>query len=94
MPGSGKPPICLKVGERAQMSRALRAKEENCKYSLALKKATAEAALGNNFSHKIADYVPMNVSCNSSNRSNVLSSYTENGGMSTGTNTTETSCDP
>ena len=44
----GKPPISLKISERAQMSRALRVKEENSKHSLALKKATAEAALGNN----------------------------------------------
>jgi hypothetical protein len=76
------------------MSRALRAKEENYKYSLALKKATAEAALGNNYSHKITDFAEMLGSSKSSNRSQMLSSYTADGGVSTGTNTTETSNDP
>ena len=82
------------MGERAQMSRALRAKEENSKYCLALKKATAEAALGNNYSQKIADFAEMQGSSTSSNRSQILSSYTADGGVSTGTNTTETSSDP
>ena len=73
------------------MSRALRAKEENNKHSLALKKATAEATLLGNFSsQKVAELQMHQRGSNSLNRSQVLSTYTGEG-FSTGTNTTETS---
>ena len=85
--------MALKAGERAQLSRALRVKEESKQHSLALKKATAEAALNSsNFStHKVAEFALNQWCSGSSNRSQVLSSYTGDGGASTGTNTTETS---
>ena len=46
---SGKPPVAQRAGgDRNQLSRALRAKEENKQHSLALMKATAEATLTTN----------------------------------------------
>ncbi len=61
------------------MSRALRAKEENHQNSLALKKATAEAALNSsNFQvQKMTELLGM--TNNSSKRSQILSSYTQEG---------------
>lgn len=75
------------------MSRALRVKEENSKQSLALKKATAEATLGtNNISQLITEF-GNHISSTSSNRSQHFSSYTVDGGVSTGTNTTTETSD-
>lgn len=74
------------------MSRALRVKEENKQHSLALKKATAEATLNSKFhSNRAAEFGLNHWTSNSSNRSQVLSTFTGDGGVSTGTNTTETS---
>lgn len=57
----GKPPISGKTGDRSQqISRALRAKEENNKHSLALKKATAEATLHGNYSSQKMAELTMN----------------------------------
>ena len=86
-----KPPMALKIGERTQMSRALRVKEENKQLSLALKKATAEATLS---SHKVNEFTVNNKQHNnnsSSNTSQNLTNFTTDGGISTGTHTTDAS---
>ena len=88
--------MALNFNDRNQISRALRAKEENKQQSLALKKATAEASLinGNFPPHKAVEFAMNYRNSQSTNRSQVLSSYTVDGGVSTRTNTTGTSGDP
>ena len=82
------------------MTRALRAKEENKQQSFALKKATAEATLTNNGANlqprkaAAVEFAMNHRNSQSTNRSQVLSSYTVDGGVSTGTNTTDASGDP
>ena len=81
------------------MNRALRAKEENKQQSFALKKATAEATLTSNGTNQqprksAVEFAMNHRNSQSTNRSQVLSSYTVDGGVSTGTNTTDTSGDP
>ena len=83
------------------MTRALRAKEENKQQSFALKKATAEATLTNNGGANLqprkaaaVEFAMNHRNSQSTNRSQVLSSYTVDGGVSTGTNTTDASGDP